>query len=205
MAIKTVSHWSKYKNVDQCDRIESPEIDSYKYGQLGFPCGSAGKESTGNAGDLGSIPGLGRSPGKGKGYPLQYSDQENSMDYIVHGGHKELDMTERPKTYIIKKQDKHGELIFDRDVKSNQWRKDCLFNKESWTSMCKTSTHTSQLIPPPPKLKEILHLNTKCKTSKFLEENKRKFLWLRVRQRFLRIQKAQIIKGTMDKSDLVEI
>ena len=38
-----------------------------------FPCGSAGKESVCNAGDLGSIPGLGRSPGEGKGYPLQYS------------------------------------------------------------------------------------------------------------------------------------
>ena len=43
------------------------------------------KESTCNAGDLGSIPGLGRSPGEGKGYPLQYSDLENSMDCIVHG------------------------------------------------------------------------------------------------------------------------
>ena len=37
------------------------------------------------AGDLGSIPGLGRSPGEGKGYPLQYSGLENSMDSIVHG------------------------------------------------------------------------------------------------------------------------
>ena len=36
-------------------------------------------------GDLGLIPGLGRSPGEGKGYPLQYSDLENSMDCIVHG------------------------------------------------------------------------------------------------------------------------
>ena len=52
---------------------------------LGFPCGSAGKEFTCNAGDLGSIPGLGRPPGKGKGYPLQYSGLENSMDCIVHG------------------------------------------------------------------------------------------------------------------------
>ena len=52
---------------------------------LGFACGSAGKESTRNAGDLGWIPGLGRSPGKGKGYPLQYSGLENSMDYIVCG------------------------------------------------------------------------------------------------------------------------
>ena len=49
------------------------------------PCGSAGKESTCNAGDLGLIPWLGRSPGEGKGYPLQYSGLENSMDCIVHG------------------------------------------------------------------------------------------------------------------------
>jgi len=52
---------------------------------LGFPCGLAGKESAPNAGDLGSIPGLGRFPGKGKGYPLQYSGLENSMDCIDYG------------------------------------------------------------------------------------------------------------------------
>ena len=52
---------------------------------LCFPCGSAGKEFSCNAGDLGLIPRLGRSPGEGKGYPLQYSGLENSMDYIVHG------------------------------------------------------------------------------------------------------------------------
>ena len=51
----------------------------------GFPGGSAGKESSCNAGDLSSIPGLRRSPGEGKGYPLQYSGLENSMDCIVHG------------------------------------------------------------------------------------------------------------------------
>ena len=51
----------------------------------GFPCGSVGKEFTCNMGDLGSIPGLGRPPGEGRGYPLQYSALENSMDYIVHG------------------------------------------------------------------------------------------------------------------------
>ena len=48
---------------------------------LGFPGGSVGKKSTCNVGDLGSIPGLGRSPGEGKGYPFQYSGLENS----VHG------------------------------------------------------------------------------------------------------------------------
>ena len=52
---------------------------------LGFPGGSAGKESTRNAGDLGSIAGLGRSPGEGNSYPLQYSGLENSMDCIVNG------------------------------------------------------------------------------------------------------------------------
>ena len=45
-----------------------------------FPGGSAGKESACNAGDLGLIPGLGRAPGEGKGYPLQYSGLENSMN-----------------------------------------------------------------------------------------------------------------------------
>ena len=50
-----------------------------------FPCGSADKESTHNAGELGSIPGLETFPGEGKGYPLQYSCLENSMDCTVHG------------------------------------------------------------------------------------------------------------------------
>ena len=57
--------------------------------QAGFRKGRATrdqiKESACNAGDLGSIPGLGRSPGEGKGYPLQYSGLENSMDCIAHG------------------------------------------------------------------------------------------------------------------------
>ena len=52
---------------------------------LGFPGGSAGQESACNVGDLGSIPGLGRSPGEGKGYPLQYSGLENFMDCMVRG------------------------------------------------------------------------------------------------------------------------
>ena len=50
-----------------------------------FPRGSAGKESACSVGDLGSISGLGRSPGVGNSYPLQYSDLENSMECIVHG------------------------------------------------------------------------------------------------------------------------
>ena len=51
---------------------------------MGFPDGTVDKESTYNAGDLHSVPGLGRSPGEGKGYPLQYSGLEKSMDQIVH-------------------------------------------------------------------------------------------------------------------------
>ena len=52
---------------------------------MGFPCSSVGKESACNAGDLDSIPGLGRSPGEGEGHPLQNSGLENSMDSAVHG------------------------------------------------------------------------------------------------------------------------
>ena len=52
---------------------------------LGLPCGSAGKESACNVGDLGLIPGLGRSPEEGKGYLLQYSGKKNCKDCIVHG------------------------------------------------------------------------------------------------------------------------
>ena len=64
------------------------------YPTLGFPGGSDGKESTCNAGDLGLIPGSGRFPGEGNGYPLQYSCLENGMDRgvwwaTVHGVAKE--------------------------------------------------------------------------------------------------------------------
>ena len=52
---------------------------------MGFPDSSVDKESTCNAGDLGLIPVLGRSPGEGKGYSLQHSGLENIMDCIVHG------------------------------------------------------------------------------------------------------------------------
>ena len=63
-------HWRR-------DRLPTPVF-------WGFPCGSAGKESACNVGDLGLIPGLGRVPGEGNSYPLQYSGLENSMDCIVH-------------------------------------------------------------------------------------------------------------------------
>ena len=56
--------------------------------EVGFPCGSAGKESACSAGELGSVPGLGRSPGEGKGYPLQYSGLEYSTDCIAIGSQR---------------------------------------------------------------------------------------------------------------------
>ena len=58
---------------------ESPVTTAIKC-SLHWPGGSDGKESTCNAGDMGSIPGLGRSPGERKGYPLQYSSLEKSKD-----------------------------------------------------------------------------------------------------------------------------
>ena len=66
----------------------------------GFPDSSVSKESACNVGDLGSIPGLGRSPGEGKGYPLQYSGLEKFMD--SPWGRNELDRTERPSLSLSK-------------------------------------------------------------------------------------------------------
>ena len=62
--------------------------------QTGYPGSSAGKEHDQNAGDLGSIPGLGKPPGEGKGSPLQSSGLESSMDCVVHGV-AESDTTEQ--------------------------------------------------------------------------------------------------------------
>ena len=74
----------------------------------GFPGGSDGKESACNAGDLGSIPGSGRSPGEGNGYPLLYSYLENSMDrrawWASPWDHKESGMTEQLTLYGMRRQ-----------------------------------------------------------------------------------------------------
>ena len=77
----------------------------------GFPAGSDSKESTGNVGDLSSIPGLGRSPGGGHGNPLQYSCLENpqgqrSLAGYSPWGHKELDTTEQLNTDLNKTENK---------------------------------------------------------------------------------------------------
>ena len=82
-------HWRR-------DRLPTPIF-------LGFPCGSAGQESACNVGDVGSIPGLQRSPGDVKGYPLQYSGLENSMNCIVHGITKSRTQLNNFHFYFTKK------------------------------------------------------------------------------------------------------
>ena len=69
---------------------------------LDFPGGSDGKESAGNAGDLGSIPELGRSPGEINGKPLQYSCLEDPMDRVVHGITKSWIRLKRPSTHLAR-------------------------------------------------------------------------------------------------------
>ena len=73
----------KYSKQSKTKRLTMTSI-SLVPTYLGFPDSSVGKESTCNAGDLGSIPGLGRSPGEGKGYPPQYSYLENCLHCSVH-------------------------------------------------------------------------------------------------------------------------
>ena len=88
----TTTTWSPKRSQHRRDQGQEVDKNSLSFEKIrGFPCGSAGKESARNAGDLGLIPGLGRSPGERKGYPLQYSGLENPMDYTVHWGLKETE------------------------------------------------------------------------------------------------------------------
>ena len=92
---------STVHSVPESQKTEATLHTHYLY--LGFPGGSDGKEIACNMGDLGSIPGLGRSPGEGCGNLLQYCCLENPMDKGVwqatfHGVAKELNMTERLNT-----------------------------------------------------------------------------------------------------------
>ena len=82
---RSVGNWNciNYQVLNQFWEFIPQIFDAYTLN--GFPCGSAGKESACNVGDLGSVPVLGIPPGERNGYPLQYSGLENSMDYIVHG------------------------------------------------------------------------------------------------------------------------
>ena len=75
----------KYYATIRKNKVYLSLVNWYPTIKEGFPGNSVGKESACKVGDLGSIPRLGRCPGEGKGYPLQYSSLENSMDRIVHG------------------------------------------------------------------------------------------------------------------------
>ena len=70
--------------INPLNHRNNPHLPEHQNNFPRFPGGSAGKESTCNAGDLGLMPQLGQSPGEGKGYPLWSSGLENSMDCIVH-------------------------------------------------------------------------------------------------------------------------
>ena len=82
---------------------------------MDFPDSSIGKEFSHNAGDPGSIPGLGRCTGEGIGYPLQYSGLENSMDCIVHGVAKSLT---RLSDFQF-----HFKKIYHLFISSEKWQK----------------------------------------------------------------------------------
>ena len=105
----TESQRKKISSSKQRDDKQSYETAEQVYKQFTSntrPGGSDSKESICNVGDLGSIPGLGRSPGRGHGNPLQYSCLENphgqrSLAGYTPWGHKELDSTERQSTAIL--------------------------------------------------------------------------------------------------------
>ena len=90
-----------------CTPVHTQWTHGHTLAFKGFPGGSDGKESACNAGALSSIPGLGRSPGEGKGYPLQYSGLENSMDYIVHGVAKSRTQLSNFHSHVHKAVEKH--------------------------------------------------------------------------------------------------
>ena len=110
------SWWTK--NPGGCGPWVRKESDTT---ELNWTCGSAGKESTCNAGDLGLIPRLGRSLREAKGYPLKYSGMENSMDYIVH-----------------------------RYAKSQTWLSKFHFHRDHWKTE-RTCNNRNQCVIPIPK------------------------------------------------------
>ena len=84
-----------------------------------FPCGSADKESTCNAGDLGSVSGLGRPTGEENGYPLQNSGLENSTDCIVHWVAKS--QTLRDSLFLVAQLVKNPPAVQETPVQFLSW------------------------------------------------------------------------------------
>ena len=111
----------------------------------GFPCGSAGKESTCNAGDLGSIPGLGQSPGEGKGYPLQYSGLQNSLDKRTWYAHIHLFNRYLLSSYCVLGEGNGTPLQYsclEYPMDRGTWQGAVHSVTKSWTQMKQLSIHT---------------------------------------------------------------
>ena len=136
-------HWRR-------DRLPNPVF-------LGFPCGSAGKGSACSMGDLGLIPVLGRSPGEGKGYPLQYSRVENSMNCIVHGVTKSWTQLSDFDVSLSELR----EMVMDREA----WHAVLHGVVKSWTRLSYFHLHIASQAPSPDLPSWKIHFN---KISKWL-------------------------------------
>jgi len=129
------------------DRLPTPVF-------LGFLGGSADKEFVCNSGHLGSMPGLGRSPGEGKGYPLHYSGLENFMDCIVHGVTKSWTQLSNFHFHTFTLESLNAKLKENPDHLLSIWvwsghfvqmehfkeRKNCFFPKLNWCFITLIST-----------------------------------------------------------------
>ena len=128
------------------DRLPTPVF-------LGFTCGSAGKESTCNAGDLASIPGLGRSPGEPKGYPLPYSGLENSMDCTVHGVAKSWTRLNDFRVRLLSSVAPVTPLVFIEHplyarCGVRQWGEQDRRGPSTWSWLCLRASHLLWVILP---------------------------------------------------------
>ena len=102
-------HETLVQFLDKEDPLEKDRLPTPVF--LSFPCGSAGKESACNSGDLGLIPGLGRSPGEGKGYPLQYSGLETRLSDFQQWMRVLFRKTNKQKLYSSKQISEKTDIV----------------------------------------------------------------------------------------------
>ena len=129
--------------------------------KVAFPDSSVGKKSTCNAGDPGSIPGLGRCPGEGKCYPLQYFVLENSVDCVVHGVAKSWTQQRNFHFHIPKQEywsktcDKTSDMLKTGLGEPPGWAKQLL---GTWGTCFSTASHA----PSVTESKRRVSLKRKC-------------------------------------------